>query len=49
MPLVRIEVLTDQAAGGLWAELGGLLADAVWNGASVGFVVPLVDGEVAGY
>jgi hypothetical protein len=49
VPLVRIELLTDQAAGGFWAELGGLLADAVRNGASVGFVVPLADGEVAGY
>lgn len=30
-------------------ELGGLLLDAVGNGASVGFTLPLKRGEVAGY
>ena len=49
MRAVSIEPLTDPVAAGRLAELGGLLIDAVQHGASVGFVLPLTDGEVAAY
>jgi acetyltransferase len=46
---VRIELLTCKDAAARLPELGGLLIDAVQNGASVGFVLPFAQGEVEGY
>lgn len=48
-PVGSIELWTDKAADARLPELGGLLADAVRNGASVGFVTPLADGEIESY
>ncbi len=46
---MRIELLTCEDATARLPELGGLLSDAVHNGASVGFVLPFAHGEVEGY
>lgn len=46
---VKIELLTCEDATARLPELGGLLIDAVHNGASVGFVLPFAQGEVEGY
>jgi acetyltransferase len=46
---VRIELLNGETARARLPGLGGLLIDAVRNGASVGFVLPLANGEVEDY
>jgi GNAT superfamily N-acetyltransferase len=46
---VKIELLTGQTVSAYRFELGELLSDAVRNGASIGFVLPLTDGEVEAY
>lgn len=46
---VRIELLNGETARARRPGLGGLLIDAVRNGASVGFVLPLANGEVEDY
>jgi acetyltransferase len=46
---VKIDLLAGENAMARLHELGGLLLDAVGNGASVGFTLPLKRGEVAGY
>jgi acetyltransferase len=46
---VKIDLLSGETVATRLPELGGLLTDAVQNGASVGFVLPLADGEVAAY
>jgi GNAT superfamily N-acetyltransferase len=43
---VKIDLLSGETVTARLPELGGLLTDAVQNGASVGFVLPLADGEV---
>jgi GNAT superfamily N-acetyltransferase len=43
---VRIDLLTGENTRARLPELGGLLLDAVNNGASVGFTLPLAHGEV---
>ena len=46
---VRIELLNGKTARTSLPGLGGLLIDAVRNGASVGFVLLLANGEVEAY
>ena len=46
---MKIELLTGDDAVARLPELGGLLIDAVHNGASVGLVLPFAQGEVEGY
>jgi ribosomal protein S18 acetylase RimI-like enzyme len=46
---VKIDLLSGEAVTARLPELGGLLADAVQHGASVGFVLPLAGGEVEAY
>jgi acetyltransferase len=46
---VKIDLLSGEAVTARLPELGGLLADAVLHGASVGFVLPLAGGEVEAY
>jgi GNAT superfamily N-acetyltransferase len=46
---VKIELLTRKTYAARLPELGALLIDAVRHGASVGFVLPLADGEVGDY
>jgi GNAT superfamily N-acetyltransferase len=46
---VKIDLLSGETVAARLSELGGLLTDAVQNGASVGFVLPLADGEVEAY
>ncbi len=46
---MRIELLTRETHAARLPELGALLIDAVRHGASVGFVLPLADGEVEDY
>lgn len=46
---VNIELLTSEAATARLADLSALLRDAVQNGASVGFMLPMADGEVENY
>ncbi len=46
---MKIDLLSGETVTARLPELGGLLTDAVQNGASVGFVLPLADGEVEAY
>jgi hypothetical protein len=46
---VKIDRLNDKNAKERLSDLEGLLIDAVRNGASVGFVLPLAPGEAEGY
>jgi GNAT superfamily N-acetyltransferase len=46
---MRIDQLAGEEAAARSPELGELLIDAVRNGASIGFVLPLASGEVATY
>jgi GNAT superfamily N-acetyltransferase len=46
---VKIDLLSGETVTARLPELGGLLTDAVQNGASVGFVLPLADGVVEAY
>jgi GNAT superfamily N-acetyltransferase len=46
---VKIDLLSGEIVTARLSELGGLPTDAVQNGASVGFVLPLADGEVEAY
>jgi hypothetical protein len=46
---VKIDLLSRKIVTARLSELGGLLTDAVQNGAAVGFVLPLADGEVEAY
>lgn len=46
---MRIELLTPEALAGRLAEFAALLRDAVEHGASIGFLRPLAESEVAEY
>lgn len=46
---MKIDLWSGEIVTARLSELGGLLTDAVQNGASVGFVLPLADGEVEAY
>ncbi|HUL52876.1 MAG TPA: GNAT family N-acetyltransferase [Opitutaceae bacterium] len=46
---MKIEYLTGDAAASRRPELAALLVDAVKHGASVGFVLPLAEGEADDY